>query len=55
MTQLTYLEVAIAAGVQAAGQGAKNWTMRDQAVAQLAAEEALKTWVRITTGEQTII
>lgn len=47
MTRLTYLDVAIAAGVQASGLSVDEWTERDQQIAEIAAEEALSAWFRL--------
>jgi hypothetical protein len=53
MTQLTYLEVAIAAGVQAAGLGVHDWSTRDRNIAEIAAQEAVRALVRLTGGMET--
>jgi hypothetical protein len=47
VTRLTYLDVAIAAGVQASGLSVDKWTARDQHIAEVAAEEAVRAWMRM--------
>jgi hypothetical protein len=47
MTSLTYFDIAVAAGIQVSGLSVHKWTQRDQRVAEIAAAEALKAWVRL--------
>jgi hypothetical protein len=44
---LTYFDIAVAAGIQVSGLSVGEWTERDQRVAEIAAVEALKAWVRL--------
>ncbi len=47
MPSLTYFDIAVAAGIQVSGLRFQTWTQRDQRVAEIAAAEALKAWVRL--------
>ena len=47
MPPLTYFDIAVAAGIQVSGLSVPRWSHRDQRVAEIAAAEALKAWVRL--------
>jgi hypothetical protein len=47
MPPLTYFDIAVTAGIQVSWRSVQKWTQRDQRVAEIAAAEALKAWVRL--------
>ena len=53
MPPLTYFDIAVTAGIQVSWRSVQKWTRRDQRVAEIAAAEALKAWVRL--GPEAII
>ncbi len=47
MDQLTYFDLALAAGIQQTQLSVPEWTERDQRIAEIVAEETLKALVRL--------
>jgi hypothetical protein len=46
--QMAVFELAVATGIKASRQGAADWTVRDERLAQRAAEQALRAWLLLT-------